>query len=275
MIAAVSLLTAAMALLPNHPQPTRYLTPERFTVPAGAPFELRVDVCDGIAQTAAAWPVDDIRWFFVRSHGSQENRDALAAQPAGGGKAVFHASRDGVQMIGLDFKSRKETVSAAALRAFLEKRLLAESLPATHELPENKPVRIRRIESTKLIARTADAVDVPSEVATGKSGQRVEIRPLADPGSVPVGSDLPLRLYADGDKCGNVRVLATHVASGLVRDIAVNAGAFANLAISAAGIWRVEFSKCAPAGTGEAADADWIVWTASLTFETPVAEGGR
>lgn len=222
-----------------------------------------------------AWPADNIRWLFVRAHGSQENRDTLEPQRAGGDTARIDLAHGGVQMIGIDFKPRIETVTAAALRTFLEAHAPADALQPLAGVPADQTFRVRRIESTKLLVRAANGEAAPSEVATGKSGQKAEIRPLADPTCLPVGGDLPLRLYADGDKCGNVRMLATHVASGATREIAVNQSAFANLSISAAGVWRVEFCKAAPAGEDEKPEADWVIWSASATFETPAMEGGK
>ena len=54
----------------------------------------------------------------------------------------------------------------------------------------------------------------PSAIATSKTGQAVEMRLIADATAIPVGSDLPLRVYVGGEKKVGVKVRATHVASG-------------------------------------------------------------
>jgi hypothetical protein len=44
---------------------------------------------------------------------------------------------------------------------------------------------------------------------TAKTGSRIEIRPLANPATVRPGSDLPVRLYFEGDAAAGARVSAT------------------------------------------------------------------
>lgn len=259
--------------------PCRYLTPDRFATPSDAELILRIEETGGAGRRAVSWPADSIRRYFVRSLAAQENRDTVPAAPGRSDGAVVRLTHAGMNMIGVDFHPRLDTIAAAELRQLRPAPLSRDEEVALAGLPEDRPVRVRRIESCKAFVRVeGDEPYDSTQVATGKSGQAVEIRLLANPALVPVGGDLPIRVYVDGDKCGGVVVRAVHADTGVTRECSVSEGGFANLTISASGVWRVEFTKAAPAEAGDKAEADWILWTATVTFEAAAVErkdGGR
>lgn len=216
------------------------------------------------------WPQREIRWLFVRGHGVQENRDTLAPLLTDPQSAIAPAATPGVNMIGLDFRPRQTTRTAAELRDELASR--AAEIPDTLTiLADDARLTVRYVASAKLLLQLpGESGPDESTVSTSKSGQAVEIRPLANPMRLPVGSDFPMRLYTGGDKRGEVRVIATHAASATQRQIDVDRGAFANLTLTHAGRWYVEFTHVEPRRDSDGSGADWIVWSATLTFDAAV-----
>jgi hypothetical protein len=100
-----------------------------------------------------------------------------------------------------------------------------------------------------------------------RAGTRDEVRLLANPATARPGSDLPVRLYADGRKAAGVEVVAE--GPGGLRSVTVSdAEGFAVIALPAAGPWRVHFR----AGADRAAELHFAVPEASL-HETSPGEG--
>ncbi|HEX6198768.1 MAG TPA: DUF4198 domain-containing protein [Thermoanaerobaculia bacterium] len=104
---------------------------------------------------------------------------------------------------------------------------------------------------------------------TAKTGSRIEIRPLVNPATVRPGSDLPVRLYVEGDAVTGARVTAVGP-GGLRRDAFSDGAGIAVLRIPAAGLWTLELHRrSAPlvvtAGSGGPAGPAM----ATFTFEVP------
>jgi hypothetical protein len=97
-----------------------------------------------------------------------------------------------------------------------------------------------------------------------RAGTRDEVRPMANPATTRPGSDLPVRVYADGREAAGVEVVAE--GPGGISSVAVSDGqGFAVVGLPAAGPWRIHFL----------AGADRV---AELYFEVPEAslhEEGR
>ena len=77
-------------------------------------------------------------------------------------------------------------------------------------------------------------------VFLARAGTRDEVRPLANPATTRPGSDLPLRLYADGHLAAGVEVIAEGPRGAATRAVA-EAHGFASVSLSAAGSGRVSF----------------------------------
>jgi uncharacterized GH25 family protein len=103
-----------------------------------------------------------------------------------------------------------------------------------------------------------------SAIATSKSGLAAEIRPQFDPTAAPVGSDLPLTVYVDGDKCPGAKIQATSLSTGQTTTMTASPSGSAHFAVTDTGVWRVEFHHLqAPPSGG----AEWVLYSATLTFE--------
>lgn len=248
----------------------------RYLIAAHPPLQANAEPIIGIEARSdrefinLGWPQREIRWLFVRGHGVQQNRDTLAPLLTDPQSAIAPTATPGVNMVGLDFQPRQLTRTAAELREELATR--AAEIPDTLTiLDADTRLTVRYVASAKLLLQLpGETGPDESTVATSKSGQAVEIRPLANPMRLPVGSDFPMRLYADGDKRGDVRIIATHADSRTQRELEVDRGAFANLTLTHDGRWYVEFTHVEPRRDSDVSGADWIVWSATLTFDAAV-----
>ncbi len=220
----------------------------------------------GGAQRIAAWPAEEERaWLFVRAGGGQENLAGVPVDSAGQRALLARPPTGGdVALVGLDLRPVVRSVPAARLRAFLLARA------GGGELPEGEAsLRVRRIESAKLLLRSGVG-RTSSAVAQSKTGQRVELRPLADPTTVPAGSVLPLRVYAPG-RVEGLTLTARHPASGDRRRFETRPGGVGHFTVSAPGRWIVEAHVARPLPAEEG--VDWELASATLVFDA--MEGQR
>lgn len=263
-------LLAGPALAADLPVP--FLTPNRFVVTQGEAVAVRLAVGDAPTARPAAWPTEGVAWLFVRGGPTQTNRhDVRADRPQDGAVAV-KIEHPGVTLIGADQRPVVLNLVGEEWRAFLRTHVAELSGAAAARLPDGpQTVRVRQVGSTKTLVRAAraDGQVNSSPIATSKSGQAVEIRPLFDPTAIRLGSDLPMRLYVDGGNCVGAHGRATHVPTGRSATFVADAVGSAFFRVTDSGLWRVEFHHAVPLA-GDA-DADWALYSATLTFE--VAKG--
>lgn len=240
-----------------------FLSPDAFRVEPGATVAL--GLVEGRSHPSppapVAWP-DHIAWLLVRSGGAQDNRDAV--QPAGDGadsRVSITLTAPGCAMIGVDFAPEIITVSGEQLAAWLSSRT-AVAAPA--DLRLGSELRVRHVRSAKALIRVAAPPELPVDASTAvsKSGQAVEIRPFIDPTLGP--GDVPCRTYVGGD-ASRARVHAVHASTGEFRG--ATGGGTLLLPLHAPGPWRIEFNHAAPAAGDP--DADWVIYSATLVFESP------
>jgi hypothetical protein len=256
-----AVLFAASPLPAAGPLAVHSLRPAAYTLPAGNPVELSIL---GPAGAPEPWNAVDTDWVYVRIAASQRNMDAPPLAPDG--RLMLPLDRPGIAIIGADLAPRTDTLPLADLNAFITQRGRLNG-----PLPERGPVRIRRVESAKAVVRSGDpGREAGWTEATGKSGQKVELRPIMDPAVAPPGSDIAIRAYILGAGAAGARLIATHIPTGQVQDIACDAAGYGNLRITAPGEWRVEMHEL------RAGDEHGllILYSATLTFESPPAEPG-
>lgn len=264
----VALAGGASAELPSSLSP-RALTPSRMRVSANESVELRIASPDAPAPRQTRWPESEIAWFFHRADGKQSNRDTLAPATPGGDHAPLALPDAGVSMIGVQFPPLVVTLNAEQFDD-LQKRNREES----DDAPPAKPAVAARVRHQScaaaliLVSIPTGQSDEPSAVATSKSGQKAEIRAMLDPTRCKPGDELPVRVYADGDKAAGARVRAIGP-DGKVTATTTNPSAFATIPITAAGSWRIEFQHLAVARDDPG--ADWVLYSGSLTFEAAAA----
>jgi hypothetical protein len=268
--APVVLAAACSALAAG--QSVKYLVPDQHQIRAGEQLRLHVEAGDPLKPERIAWPADIMDWFFVRATGTQENLHKERLQPAQKQDDFIAVTlpQSGAALIGFDTRPAVTQITGRDLQTFLSRYIELASLPGGRaRLSANTAVKVRRVESTKTLVRvrTEDGQRSHSATAQSKSGQAVEIRPLADPTMPMVGGDLPVRVYVGGGKKVGVRVLATSVTAGKTQQLTSDSSGAVHFPITHPGLWRVEFHHAEPLKDDPA--ADWAIYSATLTFEVP------
>lgn len=251
-----------------------FLTPSQFVVAPGATVAVHFDVGEAGSARPATWPADRIEWLFVRGGPTQTNRHEVRADHPQSGAVDVKIEHPGVTLVGVDQRPVVLNLTGDEWRTFLRANVAELSNAPAARLPDGSAaVRVRHVVSTKTLVRAAraDGQVNSSPIATGKSGQAVEIRPLFDPTAIRPGSDLPMRMYVDGDKCVGAHGRATHVPSGHAATFVTDREGSAFFRVTEPGLWRVEFHHATPR-TGDPA-ADWNLYTATLTFEVQKGAG--
>jgi len=254
---ALSLLLVSAAM----GQQVLYLRTESPRVPQGAPVRVRLETPRG----PASW--DHVRLLLVLGQDTRENMDRLPAAPDAAGVVPVPAPPPGAGAVGLDLAPVVETIEADALRAFCAARCDAR-------LPREVTgkVRVRRVQSCKALLRVGDA---PGNAAAAlqETAQPAEIAPRTDPTRATVGSDLAFSVSINGEDLEDARILATCIATGTTQEVESREEGTGSFRITAAGPWRVEFHRLVRAAPGE--DADWVLTSATLTFDVPQAKPER
>lgn len=260
-------LSASGTQLPA--QSTSALRADRYELSVHESVQVRFDGQRKGAVAREAWP-EGFDWFLVRVAGSQLNlADPGAADPRAGWIDLA-LSEAGVTLVAADRKPRIEQVTPRELRAFLRRRTGPSTLPAGWQRNGGeRALRVRRQESSKLLIRVlGDAGWLPnSATAQSKTGQRVEIRPLGDPTSVRLKTDMPLRVYVPNPRKTGTKVLAHHLASGRTQGFLTDREGTGHFAVDEPGVWLVEVHHALR--LSDDPEADWEIHTATLTFEVP------
>lgn len=258
------------------PPTVSFLTPSKYSANLGAALTLRFEV--GAAKTAqpAAWPTGEVGWLFIRGGKTQENRHDVRPQNSQDNFVPLRIEYAGVTLVGADRRSPTLETTGAELRAFVEQNVAAgPAAQKAQSLPADSKLRVRQIASTKTLIRAPDPNGqlIPSAIATSKTGQAVEIRSNFDPTAATVGSDLPLSVYVDGDKLPGAKVQATNVTTGQTTTYIADNGGAGYFHITDAGVWRVEFHHAVPLQNDPV--ADWVIYSATVTFEVAEKGGGQ
>jgi hypothetical protein len=257
--------------------PSTYLTPAKHGGAVGERVAVRVESGKGVDAQPIDWPTSKIDWLFVRAPGTQENRENVGPADPKDDFIEVTLTKPGVTMVGLDTKPSVTNVTGKKLKEFLRRTAPEETQKdLLAGIADEEKVRVQRIESAKTLVRVRDADGKPpshSAVAQSKTGQVVEIRALADPTMVAVGSDLPVRAYVGGDKQPGVKMLATCVTTGKTQQALTDSSGSCHFRIDSTGVWRIEFHYARTLETDP--DADWVVYSATLTFEATRTGAGK
>jgi hypothetical protein len=265
------LVLAAAAAAWAGPLTTSFLTPSTYSVALGQSLTVHWDAGTALAAQPIAWPSGEVNLLFIRGGTEQENRHDVKPERSQDNFVAVTIGQPGVTLIGAERPVVRE-VTGSDLRAFLMQNVATDKIAAdVARLEADRKYRVRDITSAKTLVRAATAEpEVPSAIATSKTGLKGEIRPQFDPTMAPVGSDLPLTVYIDGDKCPGAKVQVTAVASGKTTTLIADHSGSVHFPVTDLGVWRLEFHYAEPLAHDPA--ADWTVNTATLTFE--ITKGG-
>ncbi len=255
-------------------QSVSYLTPGHYTARVGDTLPVRITQGAAARATPVAWPAADLKWFMIRGGDTQQNHHAVNPSPSDPQVVNVPLQHAGVTLIALDADRVETAVDSNALQQFIADHIAPAQIPAEfkHVTASDLP-RIRRVVSSKTLVRVSSAdgeSGPPSEMAIAKTGQRAEIRLMIDPTYTKVGSDIPIKAYIDAGGAGKVQFQATHVPTGKTQTFIANQGGAGYFRMSDAGEWRVEFHDIRPARKDP--DADWLLSSATLTFEAQEAK---
>ncbi len=251
-------------------QSTRFLHTDRWELGLGQSFSVGYRSFDSGGARLEPWP-SHFEWFFVRGGGQQQNLDDPRVAPETRA-LVLNTLHPGISLIGADRRAFIQEVLASDFRLFLAQRVGHQALPAGFAtLLEAETIRVRQTESAKVLIRVLgqEGFLPNSATAQSKTGQAVEIRPLADPTSVPVKSDLPLRIYVPKPGKAGTLVTARHLTSGRTQSFHTDAMGTGFFTITAAGVWVIEAHHARPVSPKAGATADWEIFSATLCFEVP------
>ncbi|MFT7680485.1 MAG: hypothetical protein ACI8QC_004491 [Planctomycetota bacterium] len=213
------------------------------------------------------WRARQSEWLYLRGSGKQENQEQLPQPASGPVRWLVTPTPGDTWVAGVDLRPRTETVTPKEFAAF-RVRQRASSTDRQDSAP-GRPLRILRLESHKLLLRAKGETStrMPGATALSKSGQRAELRPMADPSATPAGAALPLRLYLPEGYSKRQQVVATHLASGAQLSIESDSQGIATFLLDRAGSWSVAVHAIRP----RPADArvDWEVCSATLHFQSP------
>ncbi len=267
----LGLVLAATAAACAGPLTTSFLTPSKYSAALGESLTLHWDAGTALTAQPVPWPSGEVNLLFIRGGTEQENRHDVRPQRTQDNFVAATIAQPGVTLIGAERPVVRE-VTGADLRAFLTQNVATDKIAAdVARLDAGRTYHVRDITSAKTLIRALTAEpEAPSAIATSKTGLKGEIRPQFDPTLAPIGSDLPLVVYIDGDKCAGAKLQITNVATGKTTTLTADQGGSVHFPVTDLGVWRVEFHYAQPLANDPA--ADWTVNTATLTFE--VTKGG-
>ncbi len=267
-----AVLLATVPTLAGAPM-VSFLTPARHTAAPAERVQLRV--ATGLATDAqpGPWPGSDVAWLFVRDGPTQENRHEVHPDTADGDAIAVELTHPGVALIGVERRPAVLAMTGAELQSFSERNAGPVAAEKTRALTADRALRVRHLASAKTLIRVqAGGESLTSAIATSKTGQSADIRPHFDPTAAQVGSDLPLTIYVEGDKQAGVKVQATNATTGKTESFTTDGGGSGHFRISDAGVWRVEFHRVSP--LRDEPEADWAIYSATLTFEVTAKGAG-
>jgi hypothetical protein len=247
-------------------QSALFLLPEATSVELGGAIRLSTVAGTETEGAPEPWPGDRIAHFFARTASTQENRDDLAHEEGLETSAVWPAEHGGVLLLGIDLEPVVESVASASFREFVDRTAGETARAALGAIPEAGEIAILHSESAKALLRVEDEAKNIASIATSKTGQPVEIRPLMDPTALRPGADLAVRLHAKGPGGAGGVVIATNTTTGVAVRSVADSSSIANIHIESGGRWRLEFHVVEP-NAAEDVEAEWIVHTATLTFD--------
>jgi hypothetical protein len=171
------------------------------------------------AAIAPSWQEANVAFIVLRSYGRQKGVETAAAR---GRELDVALPGSGCSLLVADLGRGEDRGFADSWRRSL-----------------------RSVKAVLCQDRGDPAIDLESRrraaaVFMARAGTRDEVRPLANPATTRPGSDLPLRLYADGRLATGVEVIAEGPRGAASRAVS-DANGFASVSLSAAGPWRVYF----------------------------------
>lgn len=244
-----------------------WLWPETFAPALGGSARLTLNVGENFEGERIGFAASNVAALRVYSRGKTlELRDRIP------GATVLPAlalalTVAGTHLVAFDSQPTRLTLSADKFHAYLHE----EGLDAIIKQREaagtaSAPGRERFRRHVKTLLRVGGKADATYAV---RSGQRMEIVPLADPFAKAAGDTLQFKLAFDDRPLINALVKAWHKRDGQTLIIRAHSNAEGRVTFTLpwAGPWMVSFVHMIPAS--DSPDIDWDSFWGNLTFELP------
>lgn len=263
-LAHIATTVLALAVSPFAAAHEFWLWPSPFAIPAGGMATLAMYVGEHFSGEQVAFTPGQAASIQVHAHHAQidlgRHMRLRAEQP------VLHLSfpKAGTHVLAFDSAPSVITLSADKFHAYLhEEGLDAIIRQREQDGTAATPGRERYRRNAKTLLR----VGKPDGSYAARTGQRLEILPLADPLKASPGDTVGFRLLFDDKPLSGVLVKAWHRKGGQTLAIRARSDAEGKvrLTLPYAGPWMVSTVHMIP--VGDSADADWDSFWGNITFE--------
>ena len=239
------------------------------------PFSLALGASARLTLNVGEYFVGDLVGFgaknaaAMRRYSSGVNQDLSTRARTGAVRADFRLDLPGAgtHLVAFDSNPSRITLAADKFHAYLHE----EGLDAIVQQREDAktaamPGRERYRRCVKALLKVGGRSDATYAVRTG---QRLEILPLADPLAKAAGEPLEFALLFDGRPIVKRLVKAWHRRDGLTIVIRAHSDAAGKVAFNLpyAGPWMISVVHMIPAT--DTPDSDWDSFWGNLTFEVP------
>jgi hypothetical protein len=246
-----------------------WMLPDRFAPPVKAPVSLSLSVGENFVGEVAGFGRPLVA--ALRLHTRAGAQDLQAVLPAGAPQASVPMAfaQAGTHLLSLDTQPYTIELPADKFNAYLREEGL-ERVVAQREAQGQsaQPGRERYRRHVKTLLRVGGV----SDAAWGaRTGQTLELLPLADPQARAADGGWPLQVLFQGAPLEGALVKAWHQGSGQLTVLRARSDAEGriNYRLPWSGVWMVSVVHMVPI-TGEPA-ADWDSHWGNLTFEVPAA----
>jgi uncharacterized GH25 family protein len=244
-----------------------WITPDRFSPPIKAPVELSLWVGENFVGDPVGFGqplVTSMRWYSKRGEVqlTPQLKDNLNQSSV---RLAF--DQPGTQLLALDSQPFTIELTADKFTAYLRDEGL-ERVIAQREASGQaaKPGLERYRRHVKTLLRVGGKTDAGFDVRTG---QTLEIVPLADPQALKPGNALPLQLMFNGAPLEGalVKVWNHRGAQVSVLRTRTDAAGKSSTILPWGGVWMVSVVHMVPTTDGQG--QDWDSHWGNLTFEMP------
>ena len=262
-LARGALIAWALSLSPFAAAHEFWLWPSPFSIPAGGATSLSMQVgeyFEGEHIALTPWHAAGIR---IHAQGERPAGVAMRSEPPSLHMTFPHS---GTHVVTFDSAPSMLTLSADKFHAYLhEEGLDAIIRQRERDGTAETPGRERYRRHTKALVRVGRA----DGGFASRTGQRLEILPLANPLSASPGDTIGFRLLFDDKPLPDALVKAWHRKGGQTVTVRARSDAEGRIRMTLpyTGPWMISTVHMVPAtGTPE---ADWDSFWGNLTFELP------
>ncbi len=241
-----------------------WIMPDSFRASSGATVDIELQVGEYFTGETIPFTKQFVTSF--RHFSSQGTKDLTNDLPASQRNSLaLTFTQSGTQMLAIDTHPNQVSLSADKFHAYLHE----EGLDAIIKMREaagtaNKPARERYRRHIKTLVQVDGKSDATSLIRTG---QRLEIVPVSDPGAKSAGDTLDFKVSFENKPLVNALAKAWYKQAGQIVTVRsrTNQDGVASFTLPFPGAWMINVVHMTPAAT--TAKVDWESYWSSLTFQ--------